>query len=232
MPVRIRMWWRPGSTLSSISAAGAATRAACRATSGRSCANSGLVDANYYYINGPDVHQAGLDAVDHYVVEGWREYRRPNPYFDGVWYAQRYGVPDQMSPLCHYVLLGEARGYRPGLYFDPGWYRRTYGIPEGQLALAHYLAHRPSRRFSPLPLFDIAFYIARYGQELGRARDIFAHYLALGAVRDFDPNPWFNSAAYRARHMQGTPPPPAATGEVARNPLLHFLCSVVLAADR
>jgi hypothetical protein len=129
-------------------------------------------------------------------------------------------------------LLGEAKGYRPGLYFDPGWYRRTYGLPEGQIALAHYLAHRPTRRFSPLPLFDIDFYVARYGAELGRARDIFAHYLAIGAIRDLDPNPWFNASAYRKRHMQGTPPPPAATAEVARNPLLHFLCSTVLAADR
>ncbi len=193
---------------------------------------SGLVDPNYYYINGPDVHQAGLDAIDHYVSDGWREYRRPNPYFDGVWYRQRYAPPATMSPLCHYVLEGEALGHRPSLYFDPGWYRTAYGLAPGQSALRHYLTHRTERRFSPLPLFDIAFYIESYGTELGRARDIFAHYLAIGAPRDLDPAPWFHAAEYRRRHMVGKPPPPAATGEVARNPLLHFLCAFILAADR
>ncbi|GAB2286251.1 hypothetical protein Dimus_020671 [Dionaea muscipula] len=192
---------------------------------------SGLVDANYYYINGPDVHQAGLDAVDHYAAEGWREYRRPNPYFDGVWYRQRYNPPAEISPLCHYVLVGEAMGHRPSLYFDPGWYRMAYGLGADQIALTHYLTHRATRRFSPLPIFDIDFYIATYGSELGRARDIFAHYLAIGAMRDYDPAPWFKAAEYRERQMNGQPPPPAATGEVARNPLLHFLCTYILAAD-
>jgi hypothetical protein len=193
---------------------------------------SGLIDPNYYYINGPDVHQAGLDAVDHYVSDGWREFRRPNPYFDGVWYRQRYAPPAAMSPLCHYVLEGEALGHRPSLYFDPGWYRAAYRLMPGQSALRHYLAHRAERRFSPLPLFDIEFYVASYGTDLGRARDIFAHYLAIGAPRDLDPAPWFRAAEYRQKHMVGKPPPPAATGEVARNPLLHFLCTFILAADR
>jgi hypothetical protein len=193
---------------------------------------SGLVDPNYYFINGPDVHQAGLDAVDHYVADGWREHRRPNPYFDGVWYRQRYAPPGAMSPLCHYVLEGDALGHRPSLYFDPGWYRTFYDLAGGELALRHYLVHRPERRFSPLPLFDIDFYIAAYGKELGRARDIFAHYLAIGAPRDLDPAPWFKAAEYRKRHMVGKPLPPAATGEVTRNPLLHFLCAFILAADR
>ena len=123
-------------------------------------------------------------------------------------------------------------GYRPGLYFDPGWYRKAYGLTPGQSPLAHYLARRPDRQFSPLPLFDIEFYIDRYGKDLGRARDIFAHYLAIGAPRDLDPAPWFNAAEYRQRHMVGKPLPPAATGEAARNPLLHFLCNFILAADR
>ncbi|MCB8875452.1 hypothetical protein [Acidisoma silvae] len=191
---------------------------------------SGLVDANYYYINGPDVHQAGLDAVDHYAAEGWREHRRPNPYFDGVWYRQRYNPPQDMSPLCHYVLEGEALGHRPSLYFDPAWYRSTYGLDADQTALTHYLEHRATRRFSPLPIFDIDFYVKTYAADLGRARDIFAHYLAIGAMRDFNPASWFKAAEYRQQHMNGQPPPPAATGEVARNPLLHFLCSYILAA--
>jgi len=55
-------------------------------------------------------------------------------------------------------------------------------------------------------------------------RDAFAHYLAIGAARDFDPAPWFNAAAYRASRMAEV----ADTVEL-RNPLLHFLATIVLA---
>jgi hypothetical protein len=192
---------------------------------------SGLVDENYYFINGPDVHGAGLRAVEHYVGHGWTENRRPNPYFDGAWYRDRYVPPEGMSPLCHYLLSGEALGHRPSLYFDPAWYRVAYGIAAGESPLVHYLEHRRSRAVSPLPLFDISFYVARYADELGRARDIFAHYLTIGAVRDFDPAPWFNAAVYRQTHMTG-PPPPGASGEITRNPLLHFLYSFVIMSKR
>jgi hypothetical protein len=193
---------------------------------------SGLVDPNYYFINGPDVHEAGLDAVEHYAQRGWQEHRRPNPYFDGVWYRQRYAPPDTMSPLCHYVLEGEAQGFRPSLYFDPAWYRDAYGLSPAQSPLRHYLSHRAERGVSPLPLFDIEFYKSRHGADLGRTRDIFAHYLAIGAARDLDPSPWFNAAAYRAAHMTGRPPPPNTPSEALLNPLLHFLATFVLGAIR
>jgi len=193
---------------------------------------SDLVDENYYFINGPDVHASGLSAVDHYINYGWAEYRRPNAYFDGGWYGNRYAVPATMSPLCHYLLQGEALGYRPSLYFDPAWYRSAYEIPAEESPLRHYLAHRRDRQVSPLPVFDVTFYVTTYEAELGRARDIFAHYLTVGAAREFDPSPWFRSAVYRQTQMVGKPPPPGATGEIMRNPLLHFLYTFVILAGR
>ncbi|WP_284944970.1 hypothetical protein [Acidisoma cladoniae] len=193
---------------------------------------SQLVDENYYFINGPDVHASGLSAVDHYINHGWAEYRRPNAYFDGRWYRDRYAPPDSMSPLCHYLVQGEALGYRPSLYFDPDWYRTAYGIAAQESPLRHYLENRRDRRVSPLPLFDISFYVTTYAAELGRARDIFAHYLTVGAAREFDPSPWFSATQYRQTQMVGKPPPPGAPDEVMRNPLLHFLYSFVILAGR
>jgi hypothetical protein len=43
---------------------------------------SGLIDPNYYLINGSDVHEAELDPADHFCRYGWREGRKPNIYFD------------------------------------------------------------------------------------------------------------------------------------------------------
>jgi hypothetical protein len=187
-------------------------------------AASGLFDANYYLINAADVLEAGADPVAHFCAIGWREGRKPDPYFDPAWYCRRVALPPGAAPLTHYILQGEARGDRPSLLFDPAWYRRFYGIADGASALAHYLTHRGTQRYSPLPIFDVLFYVETYRDAIRPGRDPFAHYLAIGAARDFDPAPWFNAAAYRRSRMAIA----AATPEL-RNPLLHFLATIVLA---
>lgn len=48
--------------------------------------DDGLVDQNYYLINAADVHEADFDPAEHYCSYGWREHRKPNIYFDPVWY--------------------------------------------------------------------------------------------------------------------------------------------------
>ncbi|MEO9190946.1 MAG: hypothetical protein ABI224_13255 [Acetobacteraceae bacterium] len=49
---------------------------------------SGLLDANYYLIQGGDVLEAGFDAVEHFCLHGWQEGRRPNLYFNTAWYLR------------------------------------------------------------------------------------------------------------------------------------------------
>lgn len=46
-------------------------------------ARSGLFDANWYLVDNPDVADAGIDPLQHYLEFGGREGRRPSPYFDG-----------------------------------------------------------------------------------------------------------------------------------------------------
>ena len=188
--------------------------------------NSGLIDANYYLINGSDVYESAIDPALHYCRFGWREHRRPNIYFDPVWYAETN--PDvarlQVNPLVHYLVEGERRNRRPVPYFDPGWYRETYGIPEDRVTLAHYLTHRRSQKVSPNPMFDVAWYVAQHLESMGPNRDPFAHYLQAGTLGDQDPSPGFNAAEYRRQHL----------GRVSRgmrhvlrpdrdNPLVHYL---------
>lgn len=187
---------------------------------------SGIVDPNYYLINGSDVHDAELDPVEHFCRYGWREFRKPNIYFDMHWYFRTNPLVERMkiNPVVHYVLEGEASGRRPVPYFDPLWYREAYAIPPEQNALAHYLTHRRSQRFSPTPSFDVAWYVAQHPDDVRGNRDPFAHFLQVGTYRDLDPSPTFNSAAYRKRHI----------GRPSRkfrhlmhpdrdNPLVHFL---------
>src|SRR5665213_379263 len=72
-------------------------------------AASGLLDTNYYLINGSDVHQAQLDPARHFCRYGWQEARRPNIYFDTTWYIRTNPEVARLriNPLLHYILHGE-----------------------------------------------------------------------------------------------------------------------------
>ncbi|MEJ0020097.1 MAG: hypothetical protein WDN25_26830 [Acetobacteraceae bacterium] len=166
-------------------------------------APSGLIDPNYYLINGADVHEAQLDPAEHFCRYGWREGRKPNIYFDTKWYQQTNPLVARLKidPVVHYILEGEAAGRRPVPYFDPLWYRETYAVPSDRMALAHFLTHRRSQSFSPTPLFDVAWYVGQHTEEVAGNRDPFAHFLQAGTYRDIDPSPSFDAADYRRRNL-------------------------------
>jgi hypothetical protein len=188
-------------------------------------AASGLFDASLYLNEAPDVREAGDDPLAHFCRCGWREGRRPNFYFDPLWYRDRHLPGQDRNPLAHYVRTGEALGWRPVAYFDPGWYAHAYGLRRPVSALGHFLAHRRSQRFAPNPHFDLAFYLARHGAEIGPNRDPFTHLLR-GGGSDLEPSPAFDSAAYRRDVMAVTPsaagPTPWTTADL-HVPLVHFL---------
>ncbi len=166
-------------------------------------ARSGLLDANYYLINGSDVHESELDAVTHYCWYGWREDRNPNVYFNTRWYIATNAEVRQrrINPLLHYITVGEKAGRRPVVYFDPVWYRETYEVAPEISPLAHFVANRRSQKFSPNAAFDVAWYMAQYGHLVGPNRDPFAHFLQSATYRDLDPSASFSSAEYRRQHL-------------------------------
>jgi hypothetical protein len=64
--------------------------------------NSGVLDANYYLIQGSDVHAAEIDPAVHFGRYGWRERRKPNPYFDTDCTRRRQN-PSVKRPDCSVV---------------------------------------------------------------------------------------------------------------------------------
>ena len=83
--------------------------------------DSGLFDPAFYLAQYPDVAEAGIDPLSHYlshgVVEGWR---KPNLYFDPAFYLQQN--PDVaasgVNPLLHYLLDGFREGREPSPEFS------------------------------------------------------------------------------------------------------------------
>jgi len=73
---------------------------------------SALFDQEWYLTRNPDVAQAGVDPMEHYLLSGGLEGRDPSSRFDSRWYLTRN--PDVakagMNPLIHYLGWGKAEG--------------------------------------------------------------------------------------------------------------------------
>ncbi len=95
-----------------------------------------VFDADYYRAIYPDIAEAGIDPLDHFLTEGWREGRAP---------SRTFSVPDYLefnpdvaalgiNPFLHYVIAGRSEG-RLGVH-DLGFRHRMLArlltVPERQ----------------------------------------------------------------------------------------------------
>ena len=69
-------------------------------------------DGAFYLDENPDVARAGIDPVEHFAAEGWREGRNPSADFDVSYYLSTYpDVRDAgINPLWHYIVSGKDEG--------------------------------------------------------------------------------------------------------------------------
>lgn len=74
--------------------------------------DSGLFDTGYYLSKNPDVKNADVDPLEHFLNFGGIEGRDPSPEFDSSWYLDNY--PDVkaagINPLLHFIQHGKAEG--------------------------------------------------------------------------------------------------------------------------
>lgn len=102
-----------------------------------------LFDAGWYLGQYPDVAQAGLDPLTHYLERGAWEMRDPNPLFDSDWYLQTYPAVAQqgLNPLLHYLTAGAVEGCDPHSLFDTRSYVEVCGrLPAGVTPLEAFLS--------------------------------------------------------------------------------------------
>ena len=69
-------------------------------------AESGLFDEEFYYNQYPDVKEAGVDALNHFVLHGYRENRNPSSNFNTKEYSILHSLSagNSINPLVHFIL--------------------------------------------------------------------------------------------------------------------------------
>jgi hypothetical protein len=117
-----------------------------------------LFDAKWYLRRYPDVANAGVSPLTHYIKRGAAARYDPNPMFSTAWYLDHY--PDiasaGMNPLVHYARHGGFEGRDPHPLFDTVWYRQRYpdAVEIGLNPLVHYMEHGVQAGYQPGPLFS------------------------------------------------------------------------------
>ncbi len=76
---------------------------------------SGMFDKNYYLLKNPDVRNADIDPLWHFVKFGWREGRNPSEFFNGNEYLDLYYDvrAANINPLIHYIKFGASENRLP-----------------------------------------------------------------------------------------------------------------------
>ena len=83
------------------------------------CFGALLFDPPWYAKHYPEVKQAGLNPLAHYLSEGYRLGYRPSPSFDPIYYAQsRPAGTASEAPLVHYYRFGRYAGALPSAEAD------------------------------------------------------------------------------------------------------------------
>lgn len=76
-----------------------------------------LFDSEWYLRTYPDVAEANVDPMNHYLLFGYKEGRNPNRFFDTNFYLRSY--PDiaasTINPFIHYIMHGAKEGRFPRL---------------------------------------------------------------------------------------------------------------------
>ncbi|WP_295401026.1 glycosyltransferase [uncultured Thiocystis sp.] len=105
--------------------------------------DSGLFDERYYIKQLSTGLLNYANAIVHFLRQGWRDDRRPNPFFEPQWYHQTHGLPEDVNPLIHYICIGINARLSPGrqFYAEDYWQRQGEAMSVAGIGdpLRHYL---------------------------------------------------------------------------------------------
>ena len=182
----------------------------------RTLKKSGLFDAVFYLQQDEDMSPLHIDPLIHYVEQGWREGRNPNPLFESHWYRQSYHVPENYDPLLYYLEKGGREGENPGPLFFTSWYAETFSdcLEKGSTPLADYLHKGWLEGRAPNPLFDTDYYWRKHPEVVSSGGNPFVHFVKDGCYRGWNPSPFFDTSFY----LEDNP----AVAEMGICSLLHY----------
>jgi glycosyltransferase involved in cell wall biosynthesis len=173
-----------------------------------------LFDVAYYLKMSPDVAEAGIEPLEHFMLYGAKERRSVSPRFDSTDYLHRLlaqasqpQAPENL--LLHYLDLGQRQG------LEPMPVHSTEDVVEEKGLAA---SEGPSKTVidTARVLFDEAYYRRSNPRLNLGAQPPFEHFMERGAAEHRNPVAWFSTRAYLLQH-------PELTAPGVEPPFFHYL---------
>lgn len=142
-----------------------------------------LFDADFYRLMYPDVAEAGIDPIAHYLTYGADEGRDPSAVFNTAYYARQMPEGDRgMNPLVHFLRHGRGQRVSPTPFFDHDAYakRNRDVVEQGGDLFSHYARHGVHEDRVACDIFDPQRYLAENPEARQSELHALAHYLAVG----------------------------------------------------
>jgi GT2 family glycosyltransferase len=189
---------------------------------------SGVFDQDFYVKTYPDIADAGVNPLLHYLGNGRFEKRKASETFDPAAYleANPEVANSGIEPFLHYVLIGRAAGAprsrvdifcrKIGLVFD-----RVNELEQLGLSLQYLTEAMEVKDFfkylgliKTSGLFDTRFYRSQV-HSLDNGIDPIAHYMIWGFRCYLDPSPDFSAAEYYLLNPD--------VHQAEKDPLSHYI---------
>jgi hypothetical protein len=161
-----------------------------------------VFDAEWYLARHPDVLNAGIGALDHFLSSGVREGRSPSPFVDLTFFAESlpHDRRDGPAALAHLLNVGLERGIPTSPYVDLPWYAVQHGL-DGAAPLEVFrdlvTVGRAEQR-DPSPCVDLAWYADVHPEIRLSEIDPFEYFLAVGRWLQRFPHPLWDEERYLA----------------------------------
>jgi hypothetical protein len=154
-------------------------------------------DDAFYRANNPDVVQAGVEPILHFLTNGWKEGRDPSPDFSVRFYLDAHADvrAANINPLTHYVSEGRREGRA----------HRQSGAWHSTKEISSAIAND----------FDHNYYLALNPDVASARVDPLQHFVEFGWKEGRDPSPTFSTSFYLEANSD------VANARV--NPFYHYL---------
>lgn len=183
---------------------------------------SHLVLEGWYKNFYTDLKNSNIDAIEHYYYFGWKEGRRPNPYFDTTWYIKQYKVKNK-CPLLHYIENEHNRPCQSFIEINDNGIRFTSKDLERYLitrkttlnAIDFYNLDIIQKQFEIESecLFDREWYQKNRPDLNSEEVNLLEHYLLHGVREGTKPNEFFDQGYYLSQ---------AGVSSEKIEPLIHY----------
>lgn len=181
--------------------------------------DSGFFDEKWYLKTYPDIAEAAIDPLEHFISSGGLEGRSPGPLFNTEWYNDAYpdAVQSGINPLVHFLRIGQAAGLEPlppakkNASISTRWPSKP-GTSQPKLIQP---LEDDIKLIEQSSLFNAKWYLATYPTIAKSGVDPVHHYARFGAFQKRNPSIYFDSEYY----LQQVP----ELRDMGVNPLVHYL---------